>query len=63
MSYWKSFSLAIFAALCLLGETPGAAQAQSAQHATEWSGGKVVNLGGLPGYTQSGAHASMTSGR
>jgi hypothetical protein len=49
MSYWKSFGLAIFAVFCLLAETTGSAHAQCNPCATEWSGGQVINLGGLPG--------------
>jgi hypothetical protein len=61
MSHWKSFGLAIFAAMCLLGETAGAAHAQCSAPpladrgcATQWSGGAVVNLGRLPGSAFSG---------
>jgi uncharacterized membrane protein len=43
MSYWKSFGVALFVAVCLLGEATGSAQAQTA---TEWSGGKVTTLEG-----------------
>jgi uncharacterized membrane protein len=50
MSHWKSFGLALFAATCLLAETAGSAKAQ---YAVEWSGGGPVNLGGLPGATNS----------
>jgi hypothetical protein len=55
MSYWKSFGLALFAVVCLLGETTGSARAQCTSCATEWSGGAVINLGGLPGSTNSEA--------
>jgi hypothetical protein len=48
MSQWKSFALALFAAVCLLGEATGSARAQ---YAVEWSG--PDNLGGLPGATSS----------
>ena len=55
MSHWKSFGPAILVALGLLDETAGSAQAQCASFgaycATEWSGGSVINLGGLSGYT------------
>jgi hypothetical protein len=40
MSYWKSSGLAIFASVCLLGETTGSAHAQcNGGCAVEWSGG------------------------
>jgi uncharacterized membrane protein len=52
MSYWKSCGLVLFAAVCLLGVAAGSARAQIA---TEWSGGSVINLGGLPGSTFSSA--------
>jgi probable HAF family extracellular repeat protein len=64
MSPCKASGLAIFAAVCLLGETAGSAHAQcyytpfpvvACDTATEWSGGSVANLGGLPGYTYSEA--------
>src|SRR6516225_11798473 len=43
MSLCETSGIAIFAAVCLLGETAGSAHAQF--FATEWSGGKVINLG------------------
>ena len=47
MSHWKSFGFALFAAVCLLGEGTGSAQAQCISGcATEWSGGNFFNLGG-----------------
>jgi probable HAF family extracellular repeat protein len=51
MSLCKRFGLAIFAAVCLLAETAGSAHAQCTplpnfNCATEWSGGKIINLGG-----------------
>ena len=68
MSLWKSFGLAIFAVVCLLGETAGSAQAQcesSSIHncATEWSGGGVINLGGLPGFAASNAYGINDAGQ
>jgi uncharacterized membrane protein len=60
MSHWNSFGLAIFAAVCLLGEATGSAQAQIA---TEWSDGGVIKLGGLPGSTDSGALAINNVGQ
>lgn len=53
MWHAKPFGLAIFAALSLLGEVTGSAHAQCAPSpsdttcATEWSGGSVINLGGV----------------
>ena len=38
-------------------------EASPAAFATEWSGGSVINLGGLPGSTYSQASASTTPGR
>jgi probable HAF family extracellular repeat protein len=62
MSDWKSFGLALFAAVGLLDETNGSAHAQCASFpgtittcATEWSNGSVINLGGLPVSTNSQA--------
>jgi probable HAF family extracellular repeat protein len=57
MSHWKSFGLAIFAAVGLLGETVGPAHAQCTpipnfNCATEWSGGSVINLGGASTLSQ-----------
>jgi uncharacterized membrane protein len=86
MSDWKTFGLAIFAVVCLLGETGSSAHAEgyrltvlggppgsetlaygindrgqvvgytvidiggpSRVQATEWSGGAVINLAGIPG--------------
>jgi hypothetical protein len=48
MSFFKSFCLAIFVAVSLLGQTAGSAQADCNPCATEWSDGSVVNLGALP---------------
>ena len=61
MSLCKTFGLAIFAALCLLGESIGSAHAQ--YYATEWSGGKVINLGGMPGSTSSVAEGINNAGQ
>jgi len=59
MSLCKTFGLAIFAALYLLGECTGSAQAQCNSFVTtfavEWSDGRAINLGGLPGSTSSEA--------
>jgi hypothetical protein len=58
MSLYKSSGLGLFALVCLLGETSGSAHAQcnfsnGTSCATEWSGGSVIDLGGLPGSTTS----------
>src|SRR5580700_6632190 len=46
MSHWKSLGFALFAAVCLLGEGTGSAQAQCISGcATEWSGGNFFILG------------------
>jgi hypothetical protein len=66
MSYWKSFGLAIFATICLLGETTGSAHAKcdvGPSCATEWSGGKVIDLGGLPGSMGSAASGINAAGQ
>jgi uncharacterized membrane protein len=66
MSHTKSFGLAIFAAVCLLGEATGSAHAQcdplETICATEWSGGDVINLGGLPGSMNSDAFGINSAG-
>jgi uncharacterized membrane protein len=62
MSHWKAFGLAIFAAVCLLGET-GSAHVQCNPCATEWSDGGVINLGGLPGSTSSSAVSINNAGQ
>jgi uncharacterized membrane protein len=59
-SWRKSSGLAIFTAVCLLGESTGLAHAQVA---TEWSGGKVINLPGLPGLTISQAYGINDAGQ
>ena len=65
MSLCKTFGLAIFAALCLLDETAGSAHAQCAivECATEWSGGSVIDLGGLPGSFQTVANSINDAGQ
>src|ERR1700693_3190886 len=69
MSICKASGLAIFAAVCVLGETTGSAHAQcmssfeSASCATEWSGGSVINLGGLPGSSESQAFSINDAGQ
>ena len=59
MSLCKTSGLAIFAVICLLGATTGSARAQcflfEGVCATEWSGGRVIDLEGLPGLTSSSA--------
>jgi probable HAF family extracellular repeat protein len=66
MSHWKSFGLAIFVAVGLLGEATEPARALTCgfSHfcATEWSGGAVINLGGLPGTVDSQAIGINDSG-
>ena len=63
MSNWKSFGLAIFAAIGLLGKATGSAQAQLYNNATEWSGGDIINLGVLAGWTSSGATGINDAGQ
>jgi probable HAF family extracellular repeat protein len=69
MSHLKSFSLSIFAAAGLLGETTHSAQAQcgplfqTITCATEWGGGGIINLGSLPGYTSSEAVSLNNAGQ
>ena len=69
MSFWKACGLAFFAAVCLLGETAGSAHAQcdfnifGAICATAWSGGSVINLGGLPGSTPDFAYGINAAGQ
>ena len=63
MAYWRSFGLAIFAAMCLLSETFSPAHAQSGIFATEWSNGTIINLGGLPGSTRSEAYGIKDAGQ
>jgi probable HAF family extracellular repeat protein len=51
MSLCKASGLAIFAAVGLLGGTAGSAYAECTSGyscATEWSAGKIINMGGLP---------------
>jgi hypothetical protein len=66
MSHWKAFGLAIFAAVCLLGETTGSAHAAECilgQCATEWSRGTVINLGDLPNTSGSIARGINDAGQ
>ena len=67
MSHWKVFGLAIFAAICLLGETTGSAHAQCNSFvtdcATEWSGSSVINLRALPGSILSDARSINDAGQ
>jgi hypothetical protein len=65
MSHWKAFGLAIFAAICLLCETSGSAQAQCAMFlcATQWSGGSVTNLEGPSGSLGSVAEGVNNNGQ
>jgi probable HAF family extracellular repeat protein len=66
MSYWKSSGLAIFAAVCLLGETTGSTLAQCTPGfpcATEWNHGKIIDLGTVPGAIASVAHGNNNAGQ
>jgi uncharacterized membrane protein len=68
MSSCKSFGLAVFAVVGLLGQTTGSAHAQTYnyKHATEWSGGvggSIINLGALPGFTDSFARGINDAGQ
>ena len=69
MSHWKSFGLAIFVAVGLLGESVGLAYAQCIRSseqplcATEWSSGGPINLGGPPGFTTSAAAGINDAGQ
>jgi uncharacterized membrane protein len=69
MSLRKASGLALFAAVCLLGETASSTHAQCVSSfeniscATEWSGGSVINLGGLPGASESQAFSINDAGR
>jgi uncharacterized membrane protein len=61
ISHWKSFGLAIFTAVSLLAGPTGSAHANNV--ATEWSGGSIINLEGLPGSTDSVAYAINDAGQ
>ena len=64
MLHSKTSKFVILAAVCLLwiGST-GSAHAQAIfDYATEWSGGKIINLGALPGTMGSAARAINNSG-
>ena len=67
MSHWKSLGLGIFAAVCVLGGTASSVHAQcntsGSDCATEWSGGGVIELGGLPGSTASAAIGINNAGK
>ena len=65
MAYWKSFGLALFAAVGLLSEARGSARAEIYEYtyAVEWSNGNVINLGGLSGYTSSSAAGINDAGQ
>ncbi len=66
MVYWKSFGLGIFAAVYGLGGTASSAYAQCDPGlvcATEWNGGSVINLGGLPGNVASYAFVINNGGQ
>jgi probable HAF family extracellular repeat protein len=66
MSLCKTLGLAIFASVCLLGETTGSTLAQCAPGfpcATEWSQGKSIDLGTVPGDNASVAHGNNNAGQ
>jgi uncharacterized membrane protein len=65
MSLYKSSARAIFAAAWLLVATAGSAHAQcnNSVCATEWSGDRIINLGGLPGSTSSEALSINSAGQ
>jgi probable HAF family extracellular repeat protein len=68
MSHWKSLALGFFATVCLLGETTGSAYAQCSSSPppcgpTEWSDGRVMDLGGPPGSTLSLAFSVNDAGQ
>jgi probable HAF family extracellular repeat protein len=63
MSHWKSFGLTLFAAVYLMGEATGSAHAQNTDFATEWAGGRIIDLGGLPGSTTSQAFGINDAGQ
>jgi uncharacterized membrane protein len=53
MLHSKASKFAILAAVSLLGVGASRSAHAQQQWATEWSPGSIVNLGGLPGSTQS----------
>lgn len=55
MSLYKASGLAIFAVLGLLGKATDSAYARCSPCAVQWSGGRIINLAGLPGATGSSA--------
>lgn len=64
MSRRKSFGLAIFIAIGVFGEETRSAYADcNGFCATEWSGGSVINLGGLPGFESSEATSINGAGQ
>src|SRR5258708_1609142 len=65
MSHWRMFGVAIFAAAGLLGGATGSVRAAcSGTCAVEWnSGGKITNLGGLPGPGRSEAVGINNAGQ
>ena len=59
MSHWKAFGLAIFTAVCWAKPLVRASGCNGTC-ATEWSsGGKITNLGGLPGSKGTGEAAGI----
>jgi putative DNA-invertase from lambdoid prophage Rac len=61
----QGFGLALFTAVCLLGETAGWAHAQCniVLCASEWSHGRVINLGGLTGSAENWAVSINDAGQ
>jgi uncharacterized membrane protein len=63
MLFCKTFGLAVLGALCLLAPPIRRMPNAHSNVATEWSGGRVINLGGLPGSTSSFAFDINDAGR
>src|SRR5574337_1243148 len=61
MLHFKASKLAVFASVCSLRGVASSAQAKN--YATEWSGGSVINLDGLPGASDSAAGAINDAGQ
>src|SRR5271166_5315718 len=45
------------------GQVVGVSEVGGSYYATEWSGGKIINLGGLPGSTYSSASGIINAGQ
>src|SRR5574337_1289739 len=61
MLHFQASKLAVFASVCSLSGVVSSAQAKN--YATEWSGGSVINLDGLPGASDSAACAINDAGQ